>query len=105
LTGDDEYQNYVLVKRLLLLFCRTFWGLQLTQFDDMESAGSRPKDDVSLPKGRKPIATPVFCCYRNCCSFSKFLVNTIFQSCGDFGVLIEGRMLGAMPCSNDDQDY
>jgi len=50
LTGDDEYQNYVLVKRLLLLVCRTFWGFQLTQFDDMESAGSRPKDDVSLPK-------------------------------------------------------
>jgi hypothetical protein len=50
LTGDDEYQNHVLVKRLLLLFCRTFWGFQLTQFDDMESAGSRPKDDVSLPK-------------------------------------------------------
>ncbi len=33
---------------------------RLTQFDDMESAGSRPKDDVSLPKGMEPIKP--LCC-------------------------------------------
>ncbi len=75
---------------------------RLTQFDDMESAGSRPKDDVSLPKGMEPIkqvtAIGIVIVLKSCSKYP-------FQSCGDVGVLIEGRMLGAMLCSNDDQDY
>jgi hypothetical protein len=42
---------------VVLLSLSDFW---LTQFDDMESAGSRPKDDVSLPKGMEPIKP--LCC-------------------------------------------